>query len=119
MLDSTHAASYPSDTLLDEVSATALLRSLHVSSDLVTDAGIISVVKHCRIESLLLSGVPNVTDRALESIAHCETVRELYLEGTSVTDDGLGLLRQLPDLWSLVIDRTSITDCGVCELGSS
>ncbi len=70
------------DVFLAEVASTGSLKSLHVSSDVITDDGIIAVVENCSVSSLLLSGVPKVTDRSLESIAQCATIGELYLEGT-------------------------------------
>lgn len=105
------------DAFLRRISAEGTLRSLHITSDLITDGGIIAVAESCQIESLLLSDVVNVTDRALIAIAGCQTLRELYLGGTAITDQGIGLLRQLPDLWSLVINNTRITDAGIRSLG--
>ncbi|MFO7903815.1 MAG: hypothetical protein R6U98_14220 [Pirellulaceae bacterium] len=106
------------DIFLADVARAGSLTSLHVASELITDAGIIAVTANCKIKSLLLSGVPNVTDRALESLAQCKTIRELYLDGTAITDRGLALVRYLPDIWSLVIDNTAVTDSGIRELAS-
>jgi hypothetical protein len=106
------------DDFLSEVSAAGSLHSLHVSSDLITDAGVMSVLQNCRMTSLLLDGVPKVTDHAIEAIVACKSITELYLAGTAITDQSFGLLKQLPHVRALVIGNTAITDDGIRALAS-
>src|SRR5262245_25869398 len=74
------------DTFLQEISNERSLVSLHIASKVISDDGVTAIVKNCKLRSLMLSGVPKVSDAALDSISRCTTLRELYLEGTSITD---------------------------------
>lgn len=52
----------------------------------------------------------DVTDQDLEVLAHCQTIRELYLSGNlAITSAGLKSLSRLP-LQELIMVKTSITD---------
>lgn len=94
------------------------LKSVHFVSEIITDRGIELLAQHNELESLLLSGVPKVTDASLDSIARCSSIRELYLTGTAITDRRLECLKELPKLWSLSIGNTSITDEGISKIAS-
>ena len=94
------------------------LKSVHFVSEIITDRGIELLAQHNELESLLLSGVPKVTDASLDSIARCSSIRELYLTGTAITDRLLECLKELPKLWSLSIGNTSITDEGISKIAS-
>jgi hypothetical protein len=106
------------DTFLQEISSEKSLVSLHIASKAISDDGVIAIVKNCKLRSLMLSGVPKVSDTALDHISQCATLRELYLEGTSVTDRAIGLINRLPELWSLLIDNTKITDAGIHDVAA-
>jgi internalin A len=94
------------------------LKSIHIVSEIITDRGIELLAQQNELESLLLAGVPKVTDASLDSLAHCSSIRELYLTGTAITDRRLECLKKLPKLWSLSIGNTSITDEGIRKIAS-
>lgn len=105
------------DAFLVEVAKAGSLESLHISSDEVTDVGIIAIAENTPICSLMLSGLPKVTNNCLAAIGKCRTIHEIYLEGTQINDDSLSSLREMKQLWSLSIDNSKITDAGIRELG--
>lgn len=107
------------DEFLEIVGGRGALTSVHIAGETITDRGLAFLAEKNRITSFLLSGVPHATDRCLESVAQCKTIRELYLDGTSITDDGLQCVSDLPDIWSLNVSNTSITDEGIGRIASN
>lgn len=107
------------DDLLIALAKVGSLVSLDFSSNLVTDAGMIAILRNCKLRSLFIRNAPLLTDRMLEEIVECPTLCELYLEGTSITDNGVEPVGTLPDLWSLGIGRTAITDFGLARIAST
>ena len=106
------------DDFLETVASSGALTSIHISSEKISDRGIICIAEQNPVKSFMLSGVPNVTDECMPTICDCKTIRELYLDGTSVTDNGVNSIGELPELWSLVIGNTSITDAGIERIAS-
>jgi len=107
------------DDFLEIVARRGALTSVHIVSDTITDRGLEFLAENNKVISFLLSGVPNATDKCLESISQCKTIHELYLDGTSITDGRLELISDLPDIWSLSIGNTSVTDEGIGKIASS
>ena len=95
------------------------LTSFDLSSSLITDAGIKSLLRRCSLRSLFFRDAPLITDRSMVDICACESLRELYLAGTAVTNRGIVRVAKLPNLWSLDISRTTISDTGIARLASN
>ena len=106
------------DVLLHELADRTSLTSLEIDSDLISDEGIASIVRACKIVSLLLQNAPQVTDAVLPAIVSCRTLRELYLINSQVSDHGIGVLSGLPDLHALSLCDTAITDAGIDAIAS-
>lgn len=85
------------DDFLETVAKSGTLQSIHISSQTISDRGIACIVEHNPLTSLMLSGVPKVTDECMDAICACKTIRELYLDGTSVSDDGVESIGELPE----------------------
>jgi hypothetical protein len=92
------------------------LREVHIASDIVSDGSMPGLCSLPNLRSLLLDGVPKVTDVGIACIAKAEQLRELYLKGTQLTDNGVESFVSLPFIWSLALDATQITDAGVSQL---
>lgn len=107
------------DDLLRALAEVGSLTTLHVSSSLITDAGVGALARKCGLQSLLIRKAPLVTNKSLRDISVCLSLKELFLGGTSVTDEGIGLVRALPDLCSLDISQTQITDNGLRRIASN
>lgn len=106
------------DNLLIELAGRGDLTSLDITSDLITDAGVSAIAKHCQMESLMLHNAPGVTDKSMPFISTCATLRELYIANTRITDRGIGAVSELPELWSLVVSNTEISDAGIKAIAS-
>lgn len=95
------------------------LEEIHVVSDIVTDECLPVLCSLPRLRSLLLDGVPKVTDRGIAALANARgDLHELYLNGTQLTDSGLQYVIHLTNLWSLCLNNTSVSDEGVRLFGS-
>ena len=107
------------DELLFALADRGALTSIYFCNDRVTDAGIRSISQSCLLESLILRDLPSITDKSLEAISKCQSLRELYLDGTSVSNKAIGAVGELPELWSLSISNTAITDTGIEQVRSN
>src|SRR5690606_5024537 len=71
-----------------------------------------------QLESLLLDGAVQVTNRGIARLRDKVRIRELYLNNTQLNDDGVSDLAELSDLWSLALKGTCISDQGLQQLSS-
>jgi hypothetical protein len=91
------------------------LRSLHIASPHVTDAGISSLKGLSELEHLYLCKC-QIGDEGLERLRNLRRLKRLYLSYTQVTDDGLVHLTGLTGLRQLHLYGTGVTDEGVDRL---
>lgn len=92
------------------------LREIFISSDLLTDRCMEVLCKLPLLQSLLLDGVPFVTDAGIAHLEQRKKLRELYLKGTHLTDRGINYFTHIEGLWSVDLSCTLVTDRGVSEL---
>lgn len=83
-----------------------------------TDADIARIAVFTRLRALAIGGNGDaVTDRAMETIVHLESLEELQLGGTMISSKGLAQLKRLPRLKSLVLPECT-NDEGLKEVGA-
>ncbi|MFN0199268.1 MAG: leucine-rich repeat domain-containing protein [Planctomycetaceae bacterium] len=92
------------------------LEEIHIESKLITDRSMPVLCRLPKLISLLLDGVPRVTDAGITCISEMTQLRELFLAGTQLTDAGIDSLLGLTNVWSLTLSDTKITDAGVAKL---
>lgn len=68
------------------------------------------------LESLMLSGNKNLSDKGLAVVEHMPRLEKLYVCGTKLSDAGLGQVAQLKGLTRLDICHTQVTDEGAAKL---
>jgi hypothetical protein len=94
------------------------VRTLALSGDSLTDAGIEEVANCTELEELSLVS-SGVTSHGLARLEKLPRLRWLALSSDKeIRDDGLDVLRSLPRIESLEIDGTSITPAGLSRLKS-
>jgi hypothetical protein len=125
---------------LEALAHSSNLESLYLPNTLVTDAGLKHLTGLRHLQSLNLTGNPQLTDPALEHVGQLSRLYDLNLAGTSVagpglehlsgltnlqtltlqntpvTGPGLGALRELPDLKRLDLQNTLVDDDGLAHL---
>ena len=92
------------------------LEEVHIQSDRISDLSMPALCALPCLKSLLLDGVPQITDLGIASVAKVSQLRELYLKGTQLSDAGIDALLELSQVWSLSLAGTKITDAGVSKL---
>ena len=92
------------------------LDHLSISSERVTDAGLIYLRHLTGLTQLMLWDCPNVTDAGLDHVAGLTNLKWLSLGGPGITDAGLAKLERLSDLRSLTLRDTNVTAAGVRRL---
>jgi len=109
------------DHLSDEQFETILgfkkLSNLKLQSEAVTDEDL-KRIGH--MESLVSVAIHSdqVTDKGIKHLANLKNVYHLRLKGTKVTDTGLKHLHSLTRLTSLQLDGTQVSDKGLSHLSS-
>ncbi|MCA9109345.1 MAG: hypothetical protein KDA52_05330 [Planctomycetaceae bacterium] len=103
------------DTAVDDegirhLSDAVKLGEIHLHSDLITDKSLEVLSKLPALTSMLLDGVPHVTNRGVAILSRCEGITELYLKGTAIDDKCGESLGKLSQVWSLNLSDTNITD---------
>lgn len=104
--------------LIQICSLATRLSEVHICSDLISDDSMPALCALPNLRSLLLDGVPHVTDKGIACIALVLQLRELYLNGTQLTDARMDVVATKTDVWSLSVAGTKITDAGVRKLTS-
>jgi hypothetical protein len=104
------------DKTLAAVADCKHLRALAVVNDPrlpgVSDAGLASLQRLTRLESLDLSGNARVTDKGMAVVKSLERLEFLYLAETAITDKGLFELKPLDGLRTLNVAGTKVTSAG-------
>jgi len=93
------------------------LRQVRLASTEVTDAGL-KVLQHLRELRVLELTDAAITDVGLRELREFENLELLYLSGTKVTDTGLKELRAHHALVSLRLNGTDVADAGLNEIGA-
>ncbi len=109
---------YATDALLREVGRFGVLKSIHLTSDIITSKGVSELLENCPLRSCLLEGVPLVDDTLLDNFHSNLELRELYLNGTMVSDKAISKVNELSNLISLDISNTGISDVGIRTISS-
>lgn len=91
------------------------LKTLRISSDRVTGAGLALLADQPELDTLSVDGT-GVDDDTLSLLRDHRRLRVLDLAGTLVTDRGLAHLRLMPRLEAIYLDHLSITDAGLVHL---
>lgn len=106
------------DSGISQVCQTASqLKEVHISSDIITDLSMPHICALPLLKTLLLDGVPHITDVGIAHLGTLLQLRELSLKGTQLSDEGVRSLLNLSHVWSLSLADTKITDSGVSQLG--
>jgi Leucine-rich repeat (LRR) protein len=87
------------------------LKSLDLSDNDLTDAGMVKIAKFSKLVYLSLFYC-NITNSGLRQLAGLEDLEVLNLDSRDITDEGLLVLRSLQKLKSLDIFSGRITDTG-------
>jgi Leucine-rich repeat (LRR) protein len=85
------------------------LRVLYLGNAGLTDAELAGLKKLTLLESLDVSGNPQITDKGMVHIKALERLQFLYLANTSLTDKGLPELKPLDGLRTLNVVGTKVT----------
>ena len=103
------------DPNLPELCELRRLRSLKLSGNRITDAGMGGVGGLTQLRSLGLSGTA-VGDAGLKELRGLRNLESLYLSHTGVTDAGLDDLAGLTGLRLLDLNGNGVTDAGIESL---
>ncbi len=92
------------------------LEELSLSFTGFADADAPTLSAYPKLQFLSLSNNPDVTDKALKSIAKIRSLKTLELGATGITDEGLKEIAVLPKLQSLNLHSTKVTNRGLVHL---
>jgi hypothetical protein len=67
-------------------------------------------------EGIDMTNQPRITDKALETIAKIQSLKELYIRDNQFSDDGIMRLRSLPNLKKLELRSKRISEVTLVEL---
>ena len=102
------------DDELDHVVDCAKLRSLHLTGNKITDAGLHKLNKLRNLEELWLWST-SITDEGVAALRVHKNLTFLGLP-VGITDTGLLSLRSFPKLRELTLNKSNVTDKGLGEL---
>lgn len=103
------------DKCVPDLVAMKQLKSIHLQSNKITDAGVALLANHTNLEHLGLEGA-SISDGALTHVAKLTKLKELWLSRTRVTDRALEHLTGLKNLERLYISETRATKDGFSRL---
>lgn len=96
-----------------------LVGAIFYGNDLI-DATILTLADRCpRLEHVVLSDSPRLTENSLLSLVACRELRHLDLCGTRLTDKCLAAFTACRNLKELVVQRTSLSDAAIAEFRQS